>query len=124
MGEMGIGCLALSTRGNRFGDRRAVGGTGLLRQRGFHERAAVHRKVGAVGYADYRRIEHGPEMVEGFCSRGLRGNLLAAALAFTPEGEPSSKHPFALKTVKENFNFLKEQAQKEKRSESGRIVLP
>jgi hypothetical protein len=49
---------------------------------------------------------------------------LAAALAFAPEGVPSSAHPFALKTVRENFNFLKEQAQKEKRSESGRIVLP
>ena len=49
---------------------------------------------------------------------------LAAALAFAPQGVPSEKHPFALKTVEENFKFLKEQAQKEKRSDSGRIILP
>ena len=48
----------------------------------------------------------------------------AAALAFSPEGASSEYHPFALKTVEENFKFLKEQTQKEKRSESGRIVLP
>lgn len=48
----------------------------------------------------------------------------AAALAFAPEGVPSDKHPFALQTVIKNFSFLKEQSQKEKRSESGRIVLP
>jgi hypothetical protein len=48
----------------------------------------------------------------------------AAALAFSPEGVPSDKHPFALQTVTKNFAFLKEQSQKEKRSESGRIVLP
>ena len=48
----------------------------------------------------------------------------AAALAFSPEGVSSDKHPFALQTVTKNFSFLKEQSQKEKRSESGRIVLP
>jgi len=59
-----------------------------------------------------------------------RGNVedakaaLAAALAFAPQGVPSEKHPFALKTVEENFKFLKEQTQKEKRSDSGRIILP
>lgn len=51
-------------------------------------------------------------------------SAFAAALAFRPEGTPSEHHPFAIKTVNENFKFLKEQAQKEKRSESGRIVLP
>jgi len=51
-------------------------------------------------------------------------SAFAAALAFTPEGLLSEHHPFAIKTVDENFRFLKEQAQKEKRSESGRIVLP
>lgn len=49
---------------------------------------------------------------------------LAAALAFAPEGVSSEHHPFAIKTVEENFKFLKEQAQKEKRSESGNIILP
>jgi tetratricopeptide (TPR) repeat protein len=48
----------------------------------------------------------------------------AAALAFAPDGTPADKHPFALQTVIKNFSFLKEQSQKEKRSESGRIVLP
>ena len=48
----------------------------------------------------------------------------AAALAFSPEGVPSDKHPFALQTVTKNFSFLKEQSQKEKRSDSGRIILP
>jgi hypothetical protein len=51
-------------------------------------------------------------------------SAFAAALAFTSEGISSENHPFALKTVDENFKFLKEQSQKEKRSESGRIVLP
>ena len=51
-------------------------------------------------------------------------SAFAAAMAFTPEGTPSEHHPFAIKTVDENFKFIKEQAQKEKRSESGRIVLP
>jgi hypothetical protein len=51
-------------------------------------------------------------------------SAFAAALAFAPGGAPSDYHPFALKTVEENFKFLKEQAQKEKRSESGRIILP
>ena len=51
-------------------------------------------------------------------------SAFAAALAFTPGGTPSEDHPFALKTVKQNFKFLKEQTQKEKRSDSGRIVLP
>ncbi|MCK5011557.1 MAG: hypothetical protein KAS98_13770, partial [Deltaproteobacteria bacterium] len=51
-------------------------------------------------------------------------SAFAAALAFTPGGIPSEDHPFALKTVKQNFKFLKEQTQKEKRSDSGRIVLP
>jgi hypothetical protein len=48
----------------------------------------------------------------------------AAALAFAPEGVASEQHPFAIKTVAENFKFLKEQAQKEKRSEPGNIILP
>ncbi|GEM_PF-2069165 len=48
----------------------------------------------------------------------------AAAMAFSPDGVPSDKHPFALQTVIKNFSFLKEQSQKEKRSESGRIILP
>jgi len=48
----------------------------------------------------------------------------AAALAFTPEGAPSERHPFAIKTVEKNFKFLKEQTPKEKRSKSGNIILP
>jgi len=44
-------------------------------------------------------------------------SAFAAALAFTPGGIPSEDHPFALKTVKQNFKFLKEQTQKEKRSD-------
>lgn len=51
-------------------------------------------------------------------------SAFAAALAFAPGGAPSDDHPFALKTVKQNVKFLKEQTEKEKRSESGRIVLP
>lgn len=51
-------------------------------------------------------------------------SAFSAALAFTPEGVASEHHPFAIKTVAENFKFLKEQAEKEKRSESGNIVLP
>jgi len=51
-------------------------------------------------------------------------SAFAAALAFAPGGTPSEDHPFALKTVKQNFKFLKEQTEKEKRSDSGRIVLP
>jgi len=50
-------------------------------------------------------------------------SAFAAALAFTPEGVPSEHHPFAIKTVEENFKFLKEQTKKEKRSESGNIIL-
>jgi hypothetical protein len=49
---------------------------------------------------------------------------LAAALAFEPGGVASENHPFALKTVEKNFAFLKEQSQKEKRSDTGRIILP
>ena len=51
-------------------------------------------------------------------------SAFAAALAFAPGGTPSEDHPFSLKTVKQNFKFLKEQTEKEKRSDSGRIVLP
>jgi hypothetical protein len=57
-------------------------------------------------------------------------SAFAAALAFAPGGVPSEKHPFAIKTVEKNFNFLREQAKKnkekeeEKKSESGNIVLP
>ena len=51
-------------------------------------------------------------------------SAFAAALAFAPGSTPIEDHPFALKTVEENFRFLKEQSQKEKRSESGRIVIP
>jgi len=51
-------------------------------------------------------------------------SAFAAALAFSPDGVSSDKHPFALKTVVKNFAFLTEQSQKEKRSESGRIILP
>ena len=51
-------------------------------------------------------------------------SAFAAALAFAPEGVPSENHPFALKTVEKNLAFLKEQSQKEKRSESGQIILP
>jgi hypothetical protein len=51
-------------------------------------------------------------------------SAFAAALAFAPEGVPTEHHPFAIKTVEENFKFLKEQSQKEKRSESGNIILP
>jgi len=51
-------------------------------------------------------------------------SAFAAALAFAPEGVVSDKHPFALKTVEKNLAFLKEQSQKEKRSESGQIILP
>ena len=51
-------------------------------------------------------------------------SAFAAALAFAPEGVPSDSHPFALKTVEKNLAFLKEQSQKEKRSESGQIILP
>ena len=51
-------------------------------------------------------------------------SAFAAALAFAPGTIPIEDHPFALKTVKENFRFLKEHSQKEKRSESGRIVIP
>ena len=51
-------------------------------------------------------------------------SALAAALAFEPGGVASDNHPFALKTVEKNFAFLKEQSQKEKRSDTGRIVLP
>ncbi|KPJ61777.1 MAG: hypothetical protein AMJ42_00945 [Deltaproteobacteria bacterium DG_8] len=51
-------------------------------------------------------------------------SAFVAALAFAPEGVPSVYHPFAIKTVEENFRFLKEQAQKEKRSKSGSIILP
>jgi hypothetical protein len=51
-------------------------------------------------------------------------SAFAAALAFEPGGVPSSDHPFALKTVEKNFAFLKEQSQKEKRSDTGRIILP
>ena len=51
-------------------------------------------------------------------------SAFAAALAFAPGGVPSEQHPFAIKTVEENFKFIKEQSQKEKRSESGNIILP
>jgi hypothetical protein len=51
-------------------------------------------------------------------------SAFAAALAFAPKGVPSDNHPFALKTVEKNLAFLKEQSQKEKRSESGQIILP
>jgi hypothetical protein len=51
-------------------------------------------------------------------------SALAAALAFEPGGVASEDHPFALKTVEKNFAFLKEQSQKEKRSDTGRIILP
>jgi hypothetical protein len=51
-------------------------------------------------------------------------SAFAAALAFAPEGVVSDNHPFALKTVEKNLAFLKEQSQKEKRSESGQIILP
>ena len=51
-------------------------------------------------------------------------SAFAAALAFAPEGVPSANHPFALKTVEKNLAFLKEQSEKEKRSESGQIILP
>jgi hypothetical protein len=51
-------------------------------------------------------------------------SAIAAALAFEPGGVVSENHPFALKTVEKNFAFLKEQSQKEKRSDTGRIILP
>ncbi len=51
-------------------------------------------------------------------------SALAAALAFEPGGVASENHPFALKTVEKNFAFLKEQSQKEQRSDTGRIILP
>ena len=51
-------------------------------------------------------------------------SALSAALAFESGGVASENHPFALKTVEKNFAFLKEQSQKEKRSDTGRIVLP
>lgn len=51
-------------------------------------------------------------------------SAFAAALAFAPGGLPSDRHPFALKTVEVNLAFLKEQSQKEKRSESGQVILP
>ena len=51
-------------------------------------------------------------------------SAFAAALAFALGNTPIEDHPFALKTVEENFRFLKKQSQKEKRSESGRIVIP
>ena len=51
-------------------------------------------------------------------------SAFAAALAFAPDGISSDNHPFALKTVEKNLAFLKEQSQKEKRSESGQIILP
>ena len=51
-------------------------------------------------------------------------SAFAAALAFAPDGVSSDNHPFALKTVEKNLAFLKEQSQREKRSESGQIILP